>query len=235
MISELGCLVELGRADARLRATKGKLSDLARELELLQQRRQGELDSLRRRKDEHAELLRRATQQASEVDELDGRIRAYQKKLEEEIISYKEMEHLREQIRLLRVRMDALAEESLSLMEEAEADKNRLQEEEKEHLHRLARLDEEMARVQERVASLEEDRSQQHEQRETLAQKIPPHLMEHYSRLLEQLPDPLAPVDGQNCGGCHLRLSETTLERVRAEREVVTCENCSRFLYLSGR
>ncbi|HEU68579.1 MAG TPA: hypothetical protein ENN53_05125 [Candidatus Acetothermia bacterium] len=37
---------------------------------------------------------------------------------------------------------------------------------------------------------------------------------------------------GGVCGGCHLRLVETTVEKVKADREVVTCEHCSRFLYL---
>ncbi len=234
MSGELGFLKELGRSDARLRAIEGKLTDLARELDLLERRRQEELDAIQRRKDEHTELLRRASRRAAEVDELDGRVRAYQKKLDEEIISYKEMEHLREQIRLLREKMDTLAEESLSLMEQGESDEISLREEEQQHRQRLARLDEEMARVRRRVSSLEADRAQELGQRESWAQKVPSHIMEHYKRLLEQLPDPLALVKGENCGGCHLRLSETTLERVRAEREVVTCENCSRFLYWSG-
>ncbi|MFO8034612.1 MAG: C4-type zinc ribbon domain-containing protein [Candidatus Bipolaricaulota bacterium] len=235
MSTRLADLVELGRVDAQLRATDGKLSDLAKELELLQRRRREELEAFQRRKDEHEALRRQAAQRTAEVDELDGRVRSYQHKLDNDIISYKEMEHLREQIRLLREKMDTLAEESLSLMEQAEADESRLQDDEQEHRRRLARLDEEIAGVENRVASLEAERAQQVQEREACVGKLPQHLYEQYSQLLEQVPDPLARVESENCGGCHLKLAESTLERVRAEREVVRCENCSRFLYWSGR
>ncbi len=231
MNGDLACLVGLGRADAEVRSTEGKLSDLAKELQILERRRQAEVDAFERRKDEHAQLRRTATQQASEVDELDVRVRSYQHKLDNDIVSYKEMEHLREQIRLLRAKMDKLAEESLSLMEEAERDEVRLQEEAEGHRQRLARLDEEMGRVRERVEALQDQHAQQVEQMKGWANKLPPHIMEHYRRLREQLPNPLVPVESGSCGGCRLKLSETRLERVRAGREVVMCENCSRFMF----
>gem|GEM_PF-4989750 len=225
--------MELGKTDAQLRATEGKLSDLAKELRRLQQRRQEELEAFQDRKDEHEALRRRAAQRTAEVDELDGRVRSYQKKLDDEILSYKEMEHLREQIRFLSQKMDELTEESLSLMEQAEQDEGQLQTDEQAHRERLARVDEEISGVQARVTALEDERARQRRERQTLVEKLPPHLYDEYSRLLEQVPDPIAPVQGGNCGGCHLKLAETTLERVRAEREVVRCENCSRFLCLS--
>lgn len=228
-------LVDLGRVDGQLRSTEGKLRDLARELDTLGKRRAALLDAFEQRKGEHEQLRRRAHRTATEVDELDSRVRGYQVKLDTEIISYKEMEHLREQIRILSSQMDTLAEESLGLMEEAERDAEALDEDRMQLEQRLGRLDQEERKVQERRQVLETERAAQLAEREDVAAQLPAHLLDHYERLREQLADPLVPVEAQSCGGCHLRLAETTVERVRSEREVVTCENCSRFLYWSSR
>lgn len=235
MTTRLGDLVELGHIEAQLRSTEGKLSDLANELERLGRRRRDELDAFERRKEQHEALRRRAAERTAEVDELDRRVRSYQVRLDNEIISYKEMEHLREQIRLLRHKLDEMTEESLSLMEQTEQDERQLREDEKAHQERLAEVDGEISTVQARVASLEAERERQRRERQACVEKLPPHLYEEYRRLLEQVPDPVVPVQGGNCGGCHLKLAETTLERVRAEREVVRCENCSRYLYWAQR
>ncbi len=235
MSDPLVILVNLGRIDGQLRSIEGKLRDLARELDALGKRKAVELDAFQRRKDEHEQLRRRAHRTATEVDELDGRVRGYQAKLDTEIISYKEMGSLREQIIILSSQIDALAEESLGLMEEAEQDSQTLDEERRQLEQRLARLEQEERKVQERRHALEDERVAQLEERNEVAAQLPTHLLDHYERLREQLADPLAAVEAQSCGGCHLRLSETTVERVRSEREVVTCENCSRFLYWSAR
>ncbi len=235
MSAPLTVLVDLGSIDGQLRSTEGKLLDLSRELDALGKRKADELEAFERRKDAHEQLRRRAHRMATEVDELDSRVRGYQVKLDNEIISYKEMEHLREQIRILSSQMDALAEESLGLMEEAEKDAQALEDERGQLEQRLAKLDQEMRKVQERRQALESERATQQIERDRIAAQLPSHLLDHYERLREQLADPLVPVEAQSCGGCHLRLSETTVDRVRSEREVVRCENCSRFLYWSAR
>jgi predicted nucleic acid-binding Zn-ribbon protein len=54
--------------------------------------------------------------------------------------------------------------------------------------------------------------------------------LRRYDELLRTHDDPIALVQSGVCSGCKLRVSEITVERVR--QEIVTCENCSRLLYM---
>ncbi|HCP31859.1 TPA: hypothetical protein DIT45_01190, partial [Candidatus Acetothermia bacterium] len=66
-----------------------------------------------------------------EVDDLDMQIREYQKRLNQGIISFKEMEALRTKILNQRERISEMEDEALALMGEIEVTKTRLAEEEK--------------------------------------------------------------------------------------------------------
>lgn len=171
----------------------------------------------------------------NEVDATEEKIRLYQHKLDHEIIPYKEMEYLREQVILLRARMDPLADEALGLSEEVERDAQRLREAEAKHKARQTALEEDLSGLEQRREALLKEKETLLSEREERSAQVAAHLRQHYERLLRSTHSPVVPVAGGTCGGCHLRLSESTLTRVKEEREVVTCENCSRFLYWRSR
>ncbi len=223
-------LGELSTIDAALRTALGKLSDLDAERRQLETRRAQELERMQARKSEHHELRHASTQRAAEVDQLDERIRGYRWKLEHDIIAYKEMENLREQIVLLSQRLDRLAEESLAMLEQAEQDGSKLAQDIQDHEAQLARIDGELAKVAARRAELAAEAQELERQRQGVAGHVPGHVLEQYERLRAQVGDPLVTVVAGACGGCRLALSESTIERVREGQEVVACENCSRFL-----
>ncbi len=225
-------LVALAEADAALRSLDGRLSDLEREEAHLNERLAAELEGFKRRQDESRALRLAALAKSGEADAADEKIRAYQHKLDHDIIPYKEMEYLREQVTFLRERLDALADEALRLMAEADADEERLRAETTEHERRQGRLEEELAVLARRRAETVAEREGLRAKREALFREVPSHLRGHYERLRSGGGSPVVPVVGGACGGCHLRLVETTVEKVKADREVVTCEHCSRFLYL---
>jgi len=223
-------LVELSRIDGLRRTALGKLNDLDAERRQLEARRDEELERIEARKTVHHELRASSAQRADEVDQLDERIRGYRWKLEHDIIPYKEMENLREQIGLLSERLDRLAEESLALLEEVDQDSVKLAQDIQDHEARRARIDGELAKVDARAAELRAEANELEAQREQLAGQLPPHVRDQYERLRAQVGDPLVPVAAGACGGCRLAISESTVERVREGQEVVVCENCSRFL-----
>ena len=228
-------ILALWEIDQALHKLEGILSDLRAEDERLLQRLAAEDQAWEERKKRHQELRRRANAKAQEVDETDDKIRAYQKKLDHDIIPYKEMEFLKEQVEYLRGRLGELEEEALGLMDEVEADAERLVEEEKEHQGRRADLERELKKLRARQAELRAEREGLLARRREALTALPKNWREHYERLHETIPDPVAPVENGACGGCHLKISDTLLERVREGREVVICENCSRFLYLGWR
>lgn len=225
-------LISLAEADARLRALDGHLADLDREERHLRDRLAAEDEGFMHRQAAHQALRHSALAKSREADDTDGKIRTYQHKLDHDIIPYKEMEHLREQVTFLRGRLDELADEALQLMAEVDADEGELREEEVAHAERRGRLGEELAVLARRRAEVLAERDALRLKRDEFFQRVPSRLREHYERLRGSGGSPVVPVVGGVCGGCHLRLVETTVEKVKADREVVTCEHCSRFLYL---
>jgi predicted nucleic acid-binding Zn-ribbon protein len=224
-------LLALAEADESLRTLDGRLSDLDREEEHLRERLAHEDEAFRRRQEEHCAVRLAALAKSGEVDATDEKIRIYQRRLDHDIIPYKEMEHLREQVTYLRGRLDALTEEALRLMGEADADEGRLKVETADHAGRRGRLEGELGALARRRAEIQAEEENVLAKRGDLSERVPPHLRQHYERLRGG-GRPVVPVEGGACGGCHLRLAEATVAKLKADREAVTCEHCSRFLYL---
>lgn len=231
MNEALARLLELSEADASLRVIEGRLADLDREEQHLRERLAAEDEGFRRRQEGSRALRLSALAKSGEADDTDAKIRLYQHKLDHDIIPYKEMEYLREQVAHLRGRLDELEEEALRLMAEADADEERLKVETGEHAARRGRLEGELTAVAQRRGATLAEREALRAKREKLLRGVPPHLRGPYERLLGSGGSPVVPVMGGMCGGCHLRLVETTVEKVKVGQEVVTCEHCSRFLY----
>lgn len=231
MSEALAQLLALAEIDVTLRTLDGRLSDLEREEARLKDRLAEEDDAFCRRQEAHRALRLSALSKSGEVDATDEKIRTYQHKLDHDIIPYKEMEYLREQVAFLRGRLDELADEALRLIVEAEADEGKLNEDAAEHEQRRARIVEDLAMLGRRQEQTSAERDALRVKRAGLSGQIPSHLRGRYERLLASGGSPVVPVAGGMCGGCHLRLVEVTVEKVKADREVVTCEHCSRFLY----
>lgn len=56
-----------------------------------------------------------------------------------------------------------------------------------------------------------------------------------YERLADRIRLPvIVPVNGQVCEGCHLRVSNDTVEESRKGEELTTCDNCGRIVFLAS-
>lgn len=232
MSEVLSALRVLAELDHALHHLSGRLADLDQDELVLQDRLRAEDQAMARRREEHRKLRQSALDRTAEADATDAKIREYQHKLDHEIISYKEMEFLREQVKLLRARLDQLSEEALRLMDAVEEDAKKLAEEEQRHQERRAKLTEELQALGKKREALHQEKAALEARREEALRRLPPLVRQKYEQLRARYPDPVVYVDGQACSGCHLRLSEATMLKLREGREVVTCENCSRFLLL---
>ncbi|MEO1857115.1 MAG: C4-type zinc ribbon domain-containing protein [Rubritalea sp.] len=69
-------------------------------------------------------------------------------------------------------------------------------------------------------------------ERAELVQKVDDSLVVLYDRLLKSKGnDPVAPLKGSQCKGCHMKVTQTTMVNVQAEKAIAQCENCGRILY----
>jgi len=78
--------------------------------------------------------------------------------------------------------------------------------------------------------------SQQQEletEREALAAQIDDDLLDQFERLFNSKGDAaVVAVEHGVCTGCHMKVTTATAARVKAGKEIVSCENCARILYL---
>jgi len=233
VLSETKQLLDLQQADIRLLDLTAHLERLAahhRQLEdrIVQER--ANVASLR-----HAvqKLDLDSLARNLEVDELDMHIRRYQDRLDKSIISFKEMEDLRTKIASERIRIGRLEDEALDLMTAIEAARADLAQAQSDLVPREEHLQAQVAAITRETRETEEGSlAQLRNERTALASTTPPYLLAQYEALRATFSNPVAAVQNGTCGGCKIRVSANTAERVRASREIVTCEHCSRILFV---
>ncbi len=128
--------------------------------------------------------------------------------------------------------VDALETTELELMEKADT----LSE---THAKSIAALAETQVLVDKDIVDLEAKGTQSKErlsellaERAELVQKVDDSLVALYDRLLKSKGnDPVAPLKGSQCKGCHMKVTQTTMVNVQAEKAIAQCENCGRILY----
>ena len=150
-----------------------------------------------------------------------------------EVSASRDLQAMSEEVASIRRRDSSIEDSILELMEQREPLEGA-----------AAELEAQLAEVTARASQLEAaaadaDEALAVQEREVEAQRlekaagVPPDLMTRYSRLRERLGGVgvAAIVDG-SCGGCHLALSATELDRVRRAPadEILTCEQCGRIL-----
>lgn len=89
----------------------------------------------------------------------------------------------------------------------------------------LTDLDSKERALGERVEGLRKDR-------EDLAGKVDEDLLERFNRLFASKGDAaVVALEHDFCAGCHMKVTTATAARVKADKEIVSCEQCGRILY----
>lgn len=93
-------------------------------------------------------------------------------------------------------------------------------------------VDEDLTAIVQRRQRIIEETAEAQTERDRLAKEVDPTLLFLYDRLLINKNGlAVAPLKGEQCGGCHVKLIPATLIKVHAENEIVQCENCARILF----
>jgi uncharacterized protein len=125
-----------------------------------------------------------------------------------------------------------IEDEELELMVEADKVKGDLAAEEKKAAtvkesigRQITDLDEKSKVLQARLEELTEERSE-------LAGKIDEDVLGRFERLFNSKGDAaVVALEHEVCTGCHMKVTTQTAHRVKAGKEIVSCENCGRILY----
>ena len=125
-----------------------------------------------------------------------------------------------------------IEDEELELMVEADKVKGALAAEEKKAAtvkesigRQITDLDEKSRVLRARLEELTKERSE-------LAGKIDEDVLGRFERLFNSKGDAaVVALEHEVCTGCHMKVTTQTAHRVKAGKEIVSCENCGRILY----
>lgn len=236
MFQQLLRVQEHDTAVDRLRHRRSTLPELA-ELAAVEQSLARVESAL---KDASARLAAAAREQRRLEDELaatEGRITDVERRLYSGVVSApRELQAMQADAESLRRRRTALEDEVLDAMaawEPVDAEVSGLEAE-------RARLDDEGARlralVAEAQAGIDAELGAEEARRAEAATGLPSDLTSLYERLRARHGGVgAAPLVGVRCGGCHLTLPATEVDRIRREPPdaLITCDQCGRILVRS--
>jgi predicted nucleic acid-binding Zn-ribbon protein len=184
--------------------------------------------------DRRSEVARRQQRAEDEVASLEAKIKELNRKLYSGTVSApRELQAMEADVQSLKRHQSDLEDQVLVAMQDAEP----LDTE-------IARLDEEWMRLEQEAedlaaaiaeagGSIDAELASEVEARSKAAASVPPDLLAQYERLRAKLGGVgAARLVGNSCGGCHLSLPATELDRIRHQPPdaVVLCDQCGRIL-----
>jgi len=230
--AEIKRLLELQAIDAELAELSFQVDQSNTQRKRIKEKMESERASVDTFRQRLAQLEHESRMKNLDVDELDEQIRQYQQRLDRGIISFKEMEDLRIKIGHERERINAMEDEALALMDRIEETNEGLAEAQAHLRIRESELRAQIEEIERQLVDIRRCQDELAQERTRVSETIAPYLLAQYEALRTKLSGPLATIHHSTCSGCKLKVSGSTLERVRGGMGIVTCEHCSRILYL---
>jgi predicted nucleic acid-binding Zn-ribbon protein len=126
----------------------------------------------------------------------------------------------------------SLEDRELEIM--IEADKLKAEVETAEHTARATKesIARQLSDLETKSKILESRREELAGEQEALTGKIDGDLLQRFERLFNSKGDAaIVAVEHGVCMGCHMKVTTATAARVKAAKEIMSCENCGRILY----
>lgn len=136
----------------------------------------------------------------------------------------REMDKLKGEINVLEDKIiQFIAEDEQALKALAEAETVFKREEEDAQVERK-RIEDQIASKNRRITDLDSERTQQ-------LTLVPKDLLTYYNRYYRgHGPTVVVPIEGDSCGGCHMRILPQVIVEAKQCEKMVTCEGCRRIL-----
>jgi len=128
--------------------------------------------------------------------------------------------------------VDDIEEQILELSYSSEGHQEDIKRLEAELQEKRKVIQEEQARFKQEIDTLQSNKKQIEEKILPVTENIDNLLLEEYRQIRSRRSGiVLVAIDDSSCGGCHLQLPPQVVNEVLEEKDVVRCENCTRFLY----
>ena len=128
--------------------------------------------------------------------------------------------------------INALEDQELELMEQADVLKAQIANQEKETAAAKGSIARQITDLESKQATLGSRLENLKKEREELAAKVEEDLLDRFNRLFASKGDAaVVALEHDVCTGCHMKVTTATAVRVKGGREIVSCEQCGRILY----
>jgi predicted nucleic acid-binding Zn-ribbon protein len=126
-----------------------------------------------------------------------------------------------------------LEDQELELMIEADKLKSEVETADESARATKDSISRQLADLETKSKALGSQQQELEREREALASKIDPDLLDQFERLFNSKGDAaIVAAEHGVCTGCHMKVTTATASRVKAGKEIVNCEQCGRILYL---
>ncbi|MBW3594584.1 MAG: hypothetical protein KY391_03315 [Actinobacteria bacterium] len=206
---------------ARLREVNDLLQELTSDLEIAT------------KQDE--EIAREHSRLEGEIELLDQKIaREEQRMFAGTVSNPKELSSLQAEVESLKRKKNGLEDQLLEVMEARESSSATVARITGERDQASAEAQELTRTVGELVAEIDAQLAQHSSQRDQVAAEIPPDLLSLYEKIRAQKHGVgAAALEQGTCQGCHTKLPQKEIERMRAEGGLQRCDNCRRILVIA--
>ena len=126
-----------------------------------------------------------------------------------------------------------IEDEELELMLQTDKLKAELGEEEKKAATTKQSVSRQLIDLDEKSKTLESRLQELTKEREDLGTKIDEDLLDRFDRLFESKGDAaVVALEHNVCTGCHMKVTTATVAHAKAGKEIVSCEQCGRIVYV---
>lgn len=167
------------------------------------------------------------SQKEGQIKKLDGQL--------SQVKTNKEYSALQQEIASLKADNSLLEEDIIHILDEVEAAKEETAKEKEKFAGISKSFEEKENGLIEQEKKLKNHLLDFKKQRDETVAQLPPELGELYDRIvLKKQGLALALVDGEVCTACQMQLRPQLINEIRLAERIVTCESCSRILYLEN-
>ncbi len=230
---EIRKLIELQEIDSCLFSLKNKKDkDLPQKLQELRSKFEERKKILSSFEEKLKQLQVKRKEKELDLSSKEDNVRKAQTQLYQ-LKTNKEYQAKLTEIESLKADVSLLEEEIIKILDEIEEAEKELEEAKKQLAEEEKKYKEEERKIQEEIKSTEIEIKNLEDKRNILVDKIDRNLMERYQRLLESRGGlAIVPVENENCGACHIKVTAQKINEIKMYKDLVFCENCVRILYL---
>ncbi len=216
--------LQLARLRSKIAATPGQIAELTRR----QEERKGRVTEAERSLEQSARDRRRLE---GEVDSLRAKLSHLKGQLME--VKTNEAYHaMLKEIAYVEGQIRAKEDEILDHMALSEELEQTLKAEQADLASHSRQLDQEKTQLEASLAEAEREVVRIEAELQSLEAEIAPTYLQRFRRIAAARGGiALATISNGSCEACHVRLRPQLIAEVRANRDIILCENCNRILY----